>query len=72
MNGERIFNTGKVAIGSQYQAPKQVPYMDKDALRLQRAYLDKPQIDWDGIGIVAFVLLVVVMAVIVYAIGGAA
>ena len=30
--------------------------MDKDALRLQRAYLDKPQIDWDGIAIVAGVV----------------
>ena len=61
MNGERIFNTGKVAIGSQYQAPKQVPYMDKDALRLQRAYLDKPQIDWDGIAIVATVVVFMVV-----------
>ena len=56
MNGEKVFNTGKVKIGSKYQAPKQVPYMDKDALRLQRAYLDKPQIDWDGIVIVAGVV----------------
>lgn len=47
--------------------------VEADALRLQSALLGhKPQTDWDGIGIVAGVLLVVVMAVIVYAIGGAA
>lgn len=50
----------------------QHPYHDADALRLQSALLGhKPQTDWDGIIIAAFVL-VVVMAAIVYAIGGAA
>ena len=71
MTGEKVFNTGKIKIGSKYQPPKQMPYMDRDALRLQRALIDKPQTDWDGIIIAAFVL-VVVMAAIVYAIGGAA
>ena len=59
-------------VGSLY-TPPQRPHHDADALRLQRALLGhKPQTDWDGIGIVAGVLVVVVMAVIVYAIGGAA
>ena len=58
-------------IGRLY-IPQQRPHHDRDALRLQSALLGhKPQTDWDGIGIVAFVL-VVVMAAIVYAIGGAA
>ena len=56
MTGEKVFNTGKVKIGSKYQPPKEAPYMDRDALRLQRALIDKPQIDWDGIGIVAGVI----------------
>ena len=59
MNGERIFNTGKVKIGSKYQPPKEAPYMDRDALRLQRALIDKPQIDWDGIAIVAGVVTLI-------------
>ena len=72
MTGEKVFHTGKVAIGRLY-TPTARPHHDADALRLQRALLgERPRIDWDGIGIVAFVLLVVVMAVIVYAIGGAA
>jgi len=61
MNGERIFNTGKVKIGSKYQPPKEAPYMDRDALRLQRALIDKPQIDWDGIAIVATVVAFMVV-----------
>ena len=56
MTGEKVFNTGKIKIGSKYQPPKQMPYMDRDALRLQRALIDKPQTDWDGIGIVAGVI----------------
>ena len=72
MTGEKVFNTGKVAIGSLY-TPTARPHHDRDALRLQSALLGhKPEIDWDGIGIVAGVLLVVVMSAIVYAIGGAA
>lgn len=72
MTGEKVFNTGKVAIGRLY-TPTARPHHDRDALRLQSALLGhKPQTDWDGIGIVAFVLVVVVMAVIAYAIGGAA
>ena len=73
MTGKKVFNTGKVAIGSLY-TPTARPHHDRDALRLQSALLGhKPQTDWDGIGIVAGVLVVVVaMAVIVYAIGGAA
>ena len=71
MTGEKVFHTGKVAIGRLY-IPTARPHHDRDALRLQSALLGhKPQTDWDGIGIVAGVL-VVVMAVIVYAIGGAA
>lgn len=57
MTGEKVFNTGKVKIGSKYQPPKQMPHMDRDALRLQRALIDKPQIDWDGIAIVLFTLV---------------
>ena len=58
-------------VGSLY-TPPQRPHHDADALRLQSALLGhKPQTDWDGIIIAAFVL-VVVMAAIVYAIGGAA
>jgi len=57
MTGEKVFNTGKVKIGSKYQPPKEAPYMDRDALRLQRALIDKPQIDWDGIAIVLFTLV---------------
>ena len=72
MTGEKVFNTGKIKIGCMYQASRPV-YHDRDALRLQSALLGhKPQTDWDGIGIVAGVLVVVAMAVIVYAIGGAA
>ena len=72
MTGEKVFNTGKVQIGRAY-VPTARPYHDRDALRLQSALLGhKPQTDWDGIGIVAGVLVVVAMAVIVYAIGGAA
>ena len=56
MTGEKVFNTGKVKIGSKYQPPKEVPHMDRDALRLQRALIDKPEIDWDGIAIVAGVV----------------
>ena len=52
MTGEKVFNTGKIKIGSKYQPPAQMPYMDRDALRLQRALIDKPEIDWDGIAIV--------------------
>jgi len=71
MTGEKVFNTGKIKIGCMYQASRPV-YHDRDALRLQSALLGhKPEIDWDGIIIAAFVL-VVVMAAIVYAIGGAA
>lgn len=56
MTGEKVFNTGKVKIGSNYEPPKDMPYMDRDALRLQRALIDKPEIDWDGIAIVAGVV----------------
>jgi hypothetical protein len=61
MNGERVFNTGRVQIGINYQPPKEPPYMDRDALKLQRAYLDKPQIDWEGIAIVAMVAAFIVI-----------
>ena len=59
MTGEKVFNTGKVAIGSLY-TPTARPHHDRDALRLQSALLGhKPQTDWDGIaivvGMVAFV-----------------
>ena len=61
MNGERIFNTGKVAIGLAYQAKPNIS-MDGDALRLQRALLgERPAIDLDGIlivvGVAAFALV---------------
>ena len=59
MTGEKVFNTGKVKIGSKYQPPKQMPHMDRDALRLQRALIDKPQIDWYGIAIVLFTVFCV-------------
>lgn len=59
MTGEKVFNTGKVKIGSKYQPPPARPEMDRDALRLQRALIDKPQIDWDGIGIAAAVITLI-------------
>lgn len=56
MNGQRVFNTGKVAIGLSYQAKPNIS-MDKDALRLQRALLgERATIDKDGVAIVAGVL----------------
>ena len=65
------YNTGKVKIGLLY-TPPQVPHHDADALLLQRALLgERTRTDWGGIIIAAFVL-VVVMAAIVYTIGGAA
>jgi hypothetical protein len=57
MNGERVFNTGRVQIGSAYQ-PKPNTSMDKDALRLQRALLgERNKIDADGLAIVAGVAI---------------
>ena len=59
-------------VGRLY-TPTARPHHDRDALRLQSALLGhKPQTDWDGIIIAAVCLAALVMAVIVYAIGGAA
>lgn len=64
MNGQRVFNTGKVAIGLSYEAKPNIS-MDKDALRLQRALLgERNKIDKDGVaiivGIVTFLAIVLV------------
>lgn len=59
------YHTGKVQIGLTY-VPRQRPHMDRDALRLQRALLgERAATDWDGIGIVAGVaLLIAVLAIV--------
>jgi len=67
MNGEQVFNTGKVAIGANYQAPRRVD-MDRDALRLQRALLGQRKgLDADGIVIVACTLAAVALAIMALA-----
>ena len=38
MNGQRVFNTGKIQIGLAYQ-PKPYVESDKDMLKLQRALM---------------------------------
>lgn len=55
----------KVQIGLTH-APRQRPHHDRDALRLQRALLsERDATDWDGIGIVAGVaLLIAVLAIV--------
>jgi hypothetical protein len=66
MNGENVFNTGRVRIGSQYQ-PAQRVEMDRDALRLQRALLgDRAGIDADGIVIVICAAAAVALAAMVW------
>ena len=66
MTGKKVFNTGKVAIGSLY-TPTARPHHDRDALRLQSALLGhKPQTDWDGI-IIAATCLAALVAVLVLA-----
>jgi len=66
MTGEKVFNTGKVAIGSLY-TPTARPHHDRDALRLQSALLGhKPKTDWDGI-IIAAVCLAALVAMLVLA-----
>ena len=64
MTGEKVFNTGKVAIGRLY-TPAARPHHDRDALRLQSALLGhKPKTDWDGI-IIAVACIALLAAVII-------
>lgn len=67
MNGEQVFNTGKVAIGANYQAPRRVD-MDRDALRLQRALLGQRKgLDADGIVIVICTAAAVALGLMAWA-----
>lgn len=55
-----------IRIGGAW-TPVQRPHMDRDALRLQRALLgERDATDWDGIGIVAGVALLIAVLAIVF------
>lgn len=59
MNGQRVFNTGKIQIGLAYQ-PKPYVESDKDMLKLQRALMGTGRrIDIDGLAIAASCLVAV-------------
>lgn len=59
MNGQRVFNTGKVAIGIAYE-PEPYVESDRDMLRLQRALMSGGRrIDIDGLAIAASCLVAV-------------
>lgn len=67
MKGERVFNTGRVGIGIQYQRARRVE-MDADAQRLQGALLCKgPVVDADRITIAACVLAAAALAIMALA-----
>jgi hypothetical protein len=60
----KIYNTGKVAIGSAYQSNVR-PYHDQDALRLQDALLgNRRSMDTSGLFIAAVVAVVILVPII--------
>lgn len=59
MNGQRVFNTGKIQIGLAYQ-PKPYVESDKDMLKLQRALTGgRRRFDIDGLAIAVSCLVLV-------------
>lgn len=66
MNGERIYNTGRVRIGSNYLPPCRTD-MDADARRLQEALLksdDRLEGAWSAVVGLAIVVVLSVFLVL--------
>lgn len=61
LKGERIFNTGKVAIGAQHQ-PQTRMQSSHDMVRLQSALLTKNQRRSDPEGVAIVVISAVILA----------
>lgn len=59
--GERILNTGKVAIGAQYQPPARVQ-SSRDMVRIQSALLAKNERRPDPEGVAIAVISAIIMA----------
>lgn len=55
------YNTGKVLIGSRHYDTYRAPQMDAEAERLQRALLNAPRVDREGILIVVLSALITVV-----------